>query len=513
LLRTVTAPSVVSGTAAALRRNRPIAAVTLAMLAFYLVDSLSRYPRFLANGYDLGIFDQVVRAYSRFHVPTSALKGHDYNIFGDHFHPILALLAPLYWIWDNPCTLLIAQAFVVAASIPVVYRFTRRRASESVSILVAIGYGLGWPVLSLIDFDFHEIAFASLLLALAIDAFDRRADAQLLVFSGLLLFVREDMGVLVAMLGLFVLCRGGVQQLWRRRARVSWRGVAMVVVGVAAFEVTTGVILPAFAPNHQYAYWQYDALGKDLPDVIKGMITRPWHAVAVFFTPVLKSQTLAYLFLPVALVPLRSPYVLLSLPIFAERFFNSREYLWSPHWQYNALPWLILVLAAVDGAARLGWFRATRPAAIGRSVLLGCLLASPVLVALLSDGTTAQPQNPFHRLTGAAWHTTDRMRAQSAAVAAVPSGVCVEADDRVVTHLTARNYASLPGMQHGTADFVVLDLSEENVGNFGPAPATIERQARDAGYVEVFSQGSMIVLRSPHYAGPSPQCRPLGGGR
>jgi hypothetical protein len=89
----------------------------------------------------------------------------------------------------------------------------------------------------------------------------------------------------------------------------------------------------------------------------------------------------------------------------------------------------------------------------------------------------------------------------------------VEADDRVVTHLTARDYASLPGMQHGTADFIVLDLSEENVGNFGPAPQDIEKQARAAGYLEVFQQREMLVLRSPRYAGPSPECRPLGAGR
>jgi hypothetical protein len=174
---------------------------------------------------------------------------------------------------------------------------------------------------------------------------------------------------------------------------------------------------------------------------------------------------------------------------------------------------VILVLAAVDGAARFGLFRPSRRAALGRRGFLSCLLISPVLVALLSDGTTGQPQNPMQRLTGPVWKTPDRLRAQRAAAEAVPSGVCVEADDRVVTHLTARDYASLPGMQHGTADFIVLDLSEENVGNFGPAPQDIEKQARAAGYLEVFQRREMLVLRSPRYAGPSPECRPLGAGR
>jgi hypothetical protein len=68
-------------------------------------------------------------------------------------------------------------------------------------------------------------------------------------------------------------------------------------------------------------------------------------------------------------------------------------------------------------------------------------------------------------------------------------------------------------MQRGTADFVVLDLSEDNVGNFGPSPQQIEQDDRAAGYREVFRQTTMLVLQSPNYRGPSPECRPLGGGR
>jgi hypothetical protein len=245
-------------------------------------------------------------------------------------------------------------------------------------------------------------------------------------------------------------------------------------------------------------------------------LTRPWHAVHLFFTPALKSQTLAYFLLPLLLLPLRSPYVLLTLPLFAERFFNSRpskEYLWSTHWQYNALPWLILVLAAVDGADRLGLFRSARGPQLFRRVFGVWLLLVPVFLGFWSDGATPRPPNPIRRLAGTAWDTTDRLRAQRAAAAFIPSNVCVEADDRIVTHLTSRAYASLPGMQGGTADFVVLDLSEDNVGNFGPSPRAVEAADRAAGYTAAFEQGTILVLRSPGYHGPSPECRPLGPGR
>lgn len=47
--------------------------------------------------------------------PYSEIKGLGYNIFGDRFHPIIASLASLYWIWNDPRMLGIALALVAAS--------------------------------------------------------------------------------------------------------------------------------------------------------------------------------------------------------------------------------------------------------------------------------------------------------------------------------------------------------------------------------------------------------------
>ena len=60
--------------------------------------------------YEYGIFDQAIRDYAHFRAPIVPLKGPGYNLLGDHFHPLIAVLAPLYWIWDDARMLLIAQA-------------------------------------------------------------------------------------------------------------------------------------------------------------------------------------------------------------------------------------------------------------------------------------------------------------------------------------------------------------------------------------------------------------------
>ena len=153
--------------------------------------------------------------------------------------------------------------------------------------------------------------------------------------------------------------------------------------GIAGYLIVTSLVIPAFAPNGQFAYWTFDALGPDLPHAVLNIFIHPVHTVRLLFTPAVKAETLAYFFVPLALLPLRSRYSLIALPLLAERFFNSRDHLWTTHFHYNALPWLVLVLAMVDGGARLGCWRRPR---LNRAVL-AWLLIVPV-----SRWTTGWPR-------------------------------------------------------------------------------------------------------------------------
>jgi uncharacterized membrane protein len=482
--------------------------------ACYLVSSFTVYAQYRGSGYDLGIFDQAVRAYSRFHAPITPLKAPGFDILGDHFHPILALLAPAYWVWDNPGVLLVAQALLIAWSVRVVYRFTRRRTGPGFSFMIAAVYGLAWPIQTMIDVQFHEVAVAVALLALAIDALDRGDHKRLVLWSAALLLVREDMGILVALLGLlaYVRARSVDATTWRTRLahRPPGAAVALVVGGVAAYELITAVAIPALAPTHRFGYWQFDAIGENLPDALGNIITRPWHAVHVFFTPGDKVRTMLYLIAPLTILPFCSPYVVIALPLLAERFFNSRPELWITHFQYNALPWLVLVLAYVDGAGRLGLFRATPRAALVRRLLASGLVIAEVVLAFVVA-------TQFRSLFPNALHLVENRREPTALSAQragqlIPDHVCVQATERLAPHLTRRDHVTLPDLPVDGSDFIVLDLSRPNVG-FRATPAAVLAAARAARYVTVFREGSVLVLRAPDYAGPSDDCAPLGPGR
>jgi uncharacterized membrane protein len=460
------------------RRAAPITVLTLVSLCVIAIVGLNTFRQF-RGGYDLTIFSQAIHNYSEFKAPIVAVKGPHFNILGDHFHPILVVLAPLYWIWDDPRVLLIAQAVLLAASVPIVYRFAARYLSPRLALLISAGYALGWPLQASAASDFYEIAFGVPLLAWAIDSLDRRDDRGLLIAGGLLLLVREDMGTVVALLGLLRLTRAP------RRT-----GLALLVSGIGVYFLATQVVLPHFSSTGRFGYWSYDALGATPGSALRSIIVHPWHAVRLFFTPVAKSHTLLFLFAPLAFVSLRSRYSLLLLPLLAERFFSSREALWTTQYHYSAIAWPVLFLAGVDGLNRLKVHRIPRR--------LWCSL--PLAFALV--GTALSPGVfPYrHLIDGQLFATSAHLRAQEAAVALVPKDSCVVTDDDMVAHFTAKDLVSLPGRLGRVPDYTVLDLSRTVTGSDTPSPQQALATALARGDVTVFSRDQIVVLRSAQNA-------------
>jgi uncharacterized membrane protein len=289
--------------------------------------------------------------------------------------------------------------------------------------------------------------------------------------------------------------------LLRLLRRPRWAGFGLIGLGIAGYLIVTSLVIPAFAPNGRFAYWTFDALGPDPAHAAWNIVAHPVHTVRLFVTPSVKLQTLGYLLVPLALLPFRSRYSLIALPLLAERFFNSRDMVWSTHYHYNVLPWLVLVLAMIDGADRLSIWSRSR----WRAALLCYLIAVPVAL------TCYDPVAPevFRRmLTGKAFQVNQHLRDQRAAVAQVPAGVCVSVDDRLAPQLTSRDRVTLPGIATPRTDYLVLDLSQQAVGFQLAAPQRVLADARAAGYQLLFQQGELRVLRSPSYVGPTAGCRP-----
>ena len=373
-----------------------VGALTALVAALYTVFALAQFYTFRTSSYDLVIFDEAVRSYSHFLPGTSIIKGlHNgfgphFSELGDHWSPILAALAPLYWIYSGPQTLLVAQAVLFALAIPPLWVFTRRafgggRKAIVAAYLVSVAYALSWPIASALAFDFHEVAFAPVLIAVALERLQAGRLRTALIALAALLLVKEDMGLLVAGIGIYLAVAR--PRVVRRQLLVA---CILIVGGLLDTVIATYVLIPAFGGRSDY-YWAYTALGNNAQQAVGHLITHPVSSLKLMITPRVKLVTMLWLFGAFCFLPLRSPIALATIPLLAERMMaNLFGNWWVTSFQYNAYLVIILACAAVDGAARLDrslFFR--RYLAAGRAQRPAAEATEPAAATATDDG--AQP--------------------------------------------------------------------------------------------------------------------------
>jgi uncharacterized membrane protein len=477
-------------------RRTGIALLTLAAALLYCLAALLEYRRFLTSTFDLVIFDQGIRGYAHFHAPVSIARGiadgegAHFSLLADHWSPILALLAPLYWIHDSPATLLVAQGVLFALAIPPLWVYTRRRLdSEVAAYLVCGAYALSLPIMAAVVFDFHEVAFVPVLTAIMVERFDAGRQWHGVAAAGVLLLVKEDMGLLIAGFGLYLL-------LTRRR----WAGLGFVAGGVAATWIATHLLIPAFGGSASF-YWAYGQFGASPASALGNMVVHPVHALRVFFTPWVKTRTMTGLVATFAFLPLASPMVVAAIPLLAERMLASGYPLWwQAKFQYDAFLVMILACAAVDGAARLQVrLGKTRwPLTLKfreRSFRAGVLWAAAVCAAAL----VYFPSSPFGNLLHPKYYMVNaRMRAAAAAIAHVPPGTEVEAANNLGPRLSARDTVLLLDGTPRWAPYVVADTIGLDFPFCSPdQQAQLVTYLVHNGYTQVFADDGYVVLHRP----------------
>lgn len=476
----------------ALRRPAAVWLLAALVAAVYAVLAVQRHRHLHSSAFDLGIFSQTVQAYARLQPPRVPVlgeligKGPGFLQLGDHWSPVWALLAPTWWVWPHPVTLLVDQALLLGVSVVPVWRFTVRRLGSPVAEVVSVAYAGSWGLAMTAAFDVHEVAFAVPLVALAVERADAGRWRTATACALALLLVKEDMGLLLVAYGAWVALHPG-----RRR-----RGALLAAAGVAAYVVTTSLLIPALGGGKDFAYF-YGGLGTSLPAALGRLVAHPLDVARLAVDDPAKRTLLRLLLLPVGWLALGSPLVLLALPLLAEQLFSSRPDLWQPVFHHDAVITVVLALAVVDTVAPV------RARLDGRRLVLGRVLPVAVAVAALA-GTVASTLSPrFDRglaylAQPSSWSADAVVRAGRAAVAAVPPGVTVAADARLLPQLVERNAAVLLTGEPVQADWVLADVARPYFPLDDAATvAAIVNDLRRRGWEQVREEQGWVVLCQP----------------
>lgn len=479
---TVATPDRTLPSGPSLRTSLPEWAVGLAAFVVYTLVSLVKHWTIRSTAMDLSIFEQGIAGYAALGAPESTIKGPSVHLLGDHFHPILVVLAPLYRLFPYAETLLIAQAALVALSAGILTRTARERLGSRLGAAFGACYAVSWGVQALVAFDFHEVAFSLPILAVALRFFLQERYRAAALSSLLLLLVKEDLGITVAALGAALVLR----RQWRT-------GIALGITGLAAAALVVAVIVPAFNDGGDYAYLSNVAGAQDDSPLLL-------RTLGIAVTP-MKLLTLFMVGIPTLFLAAFSPLAVLVLPTLAWRLTSTNPLHWQPSHHYNATVMLVVFFAALDALRSErgrrwvdGLAARVRPSqrqhrTSARVFVAGCALVAVVSVAVY----------PFGR--SVTWPVCGHCADARAALAAVPDGVRVAADNSLGPQLSGRTETWLfaPGFVDSTGrrldvEYVVADLeSGWHKGN-GWAQRLVP-VLRENGYTEVARHGRYVVLR------------------
>ena len=451
------------------------AALTLLAAAGYSAISLYRHDHFASNAFDLAVQDQTVWGYSRYEFIYNTVLGIP-NLLGDHFHPILIVLAPFMWAWNSASVLLVAQGMLLAlAGIPI-YLWGERELGPLGGVAFQAAYLCFWGVLAGVVYDFHHVAFAVPAISLALYATLTRRNVLLIPALAVAMLTREDVALTLIALGFYILV---IQRRWRL-------GAAVMGVNTVWFGLLLGVIIPALGGGVSYRHWTYDALGAGPLSAASYVVRHPLASLQLLFSPPDKVRVWVGSFLAFALLPLVSPLLVVALPSFLERFWSSSPNFWSFHFQYSMLPAPILTFAAMDTCARIKRLFGGRLAAAGGTVLPIAALATSavltfVLVRPLAEVTTYLPAGRAAQI--------------QSCLEAIPADASVTASNALVPHLSHRADVYVITTQN-YADYIAIDPSTYPSFYTGEEDQLrlIVRASLAAGYGVVCAKGTTLVL-------------------
>lgn len=410
------------------------ALISVLAAAGYSTVTLVRFATWVPVSYDNAIFEQAIKGYAALGAPIVDVKGPGFNILGDHFSPIYVLVAPFYRVFPSAQTVLLAQVFLIAVSVAVVTHLALRVLGTGPGAVVGVLYAVSFGLQSAVTADFHEVAFAAPLLALAGAAYVDRRWRAVVAWSVPLVLVKEDLGLTVAVVGVVLYLAG-------QRRLGQW----VAVGGVLATAVTVLVVIPAFATDG-YAY--ASSLGGDR-GVVATFTDDPGRKIATAVVTVAITGFAAMF----------SPWALLALPTFAWRFAGDNSSYWGLDFHYSLVLMPIVFVAAIDALQRHGSLRWLIPVGAVASAI--SLVGSP-LIGLLDPDFYDAPAR-----TTTAQQIVDE----------IPDGASVESDIGLMNHLVTDHQVFWVGStepQQQPPDYIAFDLA----GGYG-SPADVQGYAFD----------------------------------
>lgn len=444
----------------------------------YAFIHYQRHQQFLTFGWDLAVFDQPIFLFSQGQTPFSSL--HNTHTLGDHFHPLLLFVgAVLYKVWASPLMLLWLETAVAVTSAAVIFVLAKtvlKRPLLSLALSVMYLFSVGFQAM-LLD-DFHDDVLITLPLVLLFLFLHRRHWLGYWLSVIWILLTKEEFGLLVAALGLFLILK----------YRYFKRGLITMGIGIATFFLLLNFIMPKFSNGTywQYSYRHYSDTNR--PSVVaRRFLTQPQLFFTSLFDHPAKRRTLFTAAISFAGLPLFAPlYLLPTWETLMIRFIDPTaplRFAFNNHYNGPLLP--LLAIASVYGTQKL--LRRFPPL-----FLTVWILGFTLLQDLIFHG-------PINSIFKPAFYQTQTWQEDARAlVKQVPRQGSLATQNFLLPHLSQREqFCLLPATCSAFHIAVVLNYSGPDF--YGPPPEQLKTQLENlittGQYRPLWQQNQALLLQ------------------
>ncbi len=478
--------------------NKKLMGIMVLFGIIYALVSLVNHYNFRTYALDLGLVNHAVYDYAHFRInySTLLLDARPMNFLAAHFTLLPLLFSPLYWIFGS-YTLLVIQIGAILFGGYGVYVYCQNRTRLAFApFLVLMQFYLMWGIYSALSFDYHDNVVGAMFLPWFIHYFDRRKFLVAAGFFVLLLISKENM----ALWGIFM----ALACLWRYFPDKQARPVAAVlaIVALGYFLLVTEVWMPQLNTTHRLfaQLIRYQHLGNSTGAIAWNLITHPqllWQHL--FFNTTgnpdynyIKAELYGVLLLSGGIsIFFRPWYLLMLVPIMAQKLLTHDFVLWGIGYQYSIEFAPVLALATFDTANRLNIKAQKRY--LGLFLILTLAATAVTLVKRKSKWfikPLVQFQRPMHYRS-----LFDREKLH-AALQTIPDQVPVSASSCLTPRLVEREKLYHFPVIRDAAYIVLVKTSEET---YPLSPATYQQKIQELRqnslFKVLFEDEQLIIFR------------------
>jgi uncharacterized membrane protein len=399
---------------------------TLAILYVVVFFTLSvlKHDSLHTRAFDLAKFDQA--AWNTLHGRFLFSTLDNQSILANHFSPLMAVLSPLFLIWNDVRMMFLAQVVGLALAGLLLSRIVRSRFPELAPWFLLLFY-LNPALHDITLIEVRRVTLAVPLLALAIYGLHFHKRKWLVVGLGLSLLCKENIAIFVFMVGFFL-------TVFERDRK--W-GASLMAVGAAWAVVVAVWVIPSFVQSADANSTLYPQLsifcieGSSYREIAANILAHPQVLLGRVFD---RTGMLALfrVFLPVGFVlPFLAPtWLLLVLPEMAYMLMSCGEGMHSLHEWYMAS-----VLPGLFAAVAVALTRFSKRTA--HWVMAG------LLVAAVAGYVAFSPAPLGGQYSAELYQVNEHARLAAQIMESIPADARVAAQDPYVPHLSHRQYIYL----------------------------------------------------------------------